>query len=157
MGKIIKITPRHIFIADDSKNIIKVPNDDFYDFEVNDYVEVYQDGEDYILTAIDTPPQETGTWKEFDRDDRRTRPTQVHQNIRVSYEQVGGRVVNQLIYVLIAFFLGAIGGQKFYSGRIAAGVLSILFCWTYIPTIIAIVDIVKALTQRADENGNIVV
>jgi TM2 domain-containing membrane protein YozV len=38
---------------------------------------------------------------------------------------------------LLAFFLGGIGVHKFYLGRGGMGVLYLLFCWTFIPAIIA--------------------
>ena len=41
---------------------------------------------------------------------------------------------------LLAFFLGCFGGQHFYLGRTVLGVLCILFFWTWIPTIIGVVE-----------------
>lgn len=41
---------------------------------------------------------------------------------------------------LFALFLGGIGIHKFYLGRVAAGVLYILFCWTLIPSFIAFIE-----------------
>lgn len=42
--------------------------------------------------------------------------------------------------VLLVVLTGAFGGQKFYIGQKLAGVLSILFCWTFIPFLISIFD-----------------
>lgn len=42
--------------------------------------------------------------------------------------------------VLLAFFLGAFGAHRFYLGQIGLGVTYLLFCWTFIPAIIAIID-----------------
>ena len=42
--------------------------------------------------------------------------------------------------VLLAFFFGGIGLHKFYLGRVAAGLLYMLFFWTLIPAIIAFVE-----------------
>jgi TM2 domain-containing membrane protein YozV len=41
---------------------------------------------------------------------------------------------------LFALLLGGIGAHKFYLGRVAAGVLYILFCWTLIPAFIAFIE-----------------
>lgn len=41
---------------------------------------------------------------------------------------------------LFALLLGGIGVHKFYLGRVAAGVLYILFCWTLIPGLIAFIE-----------------
>lgn len=42
--------------------------------------------------------------------------------------------------VLLALFLGGLGIHKFWIGSPGVGVLYLLFCWTFIPAIIAIID-----------------
>jgi TM2 domain-containing membrane protein YozV len=39
--------------------------------------------------------------------------------------------------VLLAFLLGGIGAHHFYLGNIPAGIAYIVFCWTFIPMILA--------------------
>lgn len=63
--------------------------------------------------------------------------------------------MNKVAYCLLAIFLGGIGIQLFYSGRIGAGIASILFCWTFIPMIVGVVQFFIALFKQADENGMI--
>ena len=41
---------------------------------------------------------------------------------------------------LLAFFLGSFGAHRFYMGDIGLGVLYVLFCWTGIPHLIALVE-----------------
>lgn len=41
---------------------------------------------------------------------------------------------------VLALLLGGIGIHKFYLGRAGQGILYILFCWTFIPAIIALVE-----------------
>jgi TM2 domain-containing membrane protein YozV len=53
--------------------------------------------------------------------------------------------------ILFALFLGGIGGHKFYMGSIGWGVLYLLFCWTYIPLILAIIETVRYVTMTDDE------
>lgn len=43
---------------------------------------------------------------------------------------------------ILALLFGGIGIHRFYLGQTAKGVFSIIFCWTYIPMIIGIVDFV---------------
>lgn len=51
--------------------------------------------------------------------------------------------------LLTTFFLGGIGGHKFYIGKIWPGVFYLLFCWTGIPGIIAFVEfIIYAVTDE---------
>jgi TM2 domain-containing membrane protein YozV len=55
--------------------------------------------------------------------------------------------------LLITFFLGGIGGHKFYTGRWVQGVLYFLFFWTLIPSIVALIEfIVYASTDSARLN-----
>jgi TM2 domain-containing membrane protein YozV len=42
--------------------------------------------------------------------------------------------------ILLAFFLGSFGAHRFYMGEIGMGFLYILFCWSFIPHIIALVE-----------------
>jgi len=42
--------------------------------------------------------------------------------------------------LLLALFLGGVGGHKFYMGETGLGIVYLLFCWTYIPAIIAFIE-----------------
>ena len=52
---------------------------------------------------------------------------------------------------VLAFLLGGFGIHKFYLGKIAAGVLYLLFCWTFIPAIIAFIEFIIYLTMSDEE------
>ena len=47
------------------------------------------------------------------------------------------------IGVLIALTFGFFGFQKFYLGNVKAGVLSIMFSWTFFPFLIALLDAIQ--------------
>ena len=50
--------------------------------------------------------------------------------------------------IILALLLGNIGGHKFYLDRSGQGILYLLFCWTFIPALIALVEaIVYATTS----------
>ena len=49
--------------------------------------------------------------------------------------------------VLLAFFGGGIVLHKYYLGRVAAGILYMLFFWTFIPAIIAFVEFIVYLSM----------
>jgi TM2 domain-containing membrane protein YozV len=58
---------------------------------------------------------------------------------------------------LLALFLGGLGIHKFYLGRGGWGVLYLLFCWTFIPAIVAFFEAIILLTMsddRFDEKYN---
>lgn len=69
----------------------------------------------------------------------------------------GTIAVNKVIYCLLCFFLGGIGGHKFYCRRTGAGICYLLFCWTGIPAVIALIELIVALFKKSDANGMILV
>ncbi len=54
---------------------------------------------------------------------------------------------NQLAAALLAIFLGAIGVHKFYLGQIGWGIVYLLFCWTFIPSVVGLIEGVLLLTM----------
>lgn len=52
---------------------------------------------------------------------------------------------------IFALVLGTAGIQKFYLGHTAAGVLCLLFFWTFVPTLLGIVEGVLFLTMSDEE------
>lgn len=50
----------------------------------------------------------------------------------------GGK--NRGLAAVLALFLGGIGVHKFYLGQIGLGVIYLLFCWTFIPAIVALIE-----------------
>ncbi len=46
-------------------------------------------------------------------------------------------VKSKIVAGLLALFLGGIGIHKFYLGKVGSGILCILFCWTFIPSVVA--------------------
>lgn len=47
--------------------------------------------------------------------------------------------------VILALFLGDIGIHKFYLGQAGQGIIYLLLCWTFIPVILSIIDIIHYL------------
>lgn len=58
--------------------------------------------------------------------------------------------VSKTALLLITFFLGGIGGHKFYLGKYWQGALYLLFFWTYIPSIAALVEFVIYACTSSD-------
>lgn len=58
-------------------------------------------------------------------------------------DKFGKKHRNLSLTKFLSFFLGGVGFQKFYLGEIGKGILSILFCWTFIPVLIGWIDFVK--------------
>lgn len=44
------------------------------------------------------------------------------------------------VAIVLALLLGGLGFHKFYLGRVGMGILYLIFCWTFIPGIIAFIE-----------------
>jgi len=58
---------------------------------------------------------------------------------------------NKIVAFLLAWFLGRIGVHKFYLGQTGWGILYLLFCFTFIPSIAAFVEGIVYLTMSDAE------
>ena len=59
--------------------------------------------------------------------------------------------VNKVALLLLTFFLGGVGGHKFYLRKYLQGLLYLLFCWSGIPALIALFEfIIYACKSEAD-------
>lgn len=66
---------------------------------------------------------------------------------------------NRGVAIVVCFFLGGLGIHKFYLGQNLAGIVYLLFCWTFIPGLIAFVEFFMLLFMSDREfdakfNGN---
>lgn len=57
----------------------------------------------------------------------------------------GSGILNRWIAIILALFTGSLGIQWFYLRRPVYGVLSILFFWTFIPSLVALIQIILLL------------
>lgn len=145
MAKILELSTDKTKIRLDDGSIIEVDTDSL-DFipTVGDEVDVFMSYEEIIVNL----PDDQSTDKNFN-----------HSNYTDEYieDYYYGRRVHKIAYILLALFLGSFGGHKFYSGQIVRGFLYILFSWTFIPTLLAIIAIIQALLKSPDEFGYIYV
>lgn len=49
---------------------------------------------------------------------------------------------NRTVAMVLAFFLGGLGAHHFYLGNSVRGVLYLLFFWTFVPAILALIDFI---------------
>ncbi|HNY30073.1 MAG TPA: TM2 domain-containing protein [Fibrobacteria bacterium] len=59
--------------------------------------------------------------------------------------------VDKTALVLITLFLGGVGGHKFFLRKYFQGLLYALFCWTLIPGLISLVELVVYLSKSQSE------
>lgn len=49
-------------------------------------------------------------------------------------------VHNKYVAAILAILLGGFGAHKFYLGQIGTGIIYLLFCWTFIPALIGLIE-----------------
>jgi len=54
---------------------------------------------------------------------------------------------DKTIAIILCLVFGAFGIHKFYLGRIKAGVLYLLFSWSFIPLLLALFDLISLLSH----------
>lgn len=65
--------------------------------------------------------------------------------------------VSKGVYIGLCLILGGIGAHKFYAGKWFQGLLYLAFCWSGIPVVIALIDLLVAMFKRPDVDGQITV
>ena len=64
-------------------------------------------------------------------------------------------MVSKGAYIALCLFLGGLGIHKFYAGKWFTGLLYVAFCWTWIPVVLALFDLLGAMFKRSDQYGQI--
>lgn len=62
-----------------------------------------------------------------------------------SHEAPNGK--SRIAAALLAIFLGNFGIHRFYLGQVGLGFLYLVFCWTFIPAIVAFIDFILLLVM----------
>ncbi|XTZ38308.1 NINE protein [Salmonella enterica] len=65
-------------------------------------------------------------------------------------QNIGGSK-SKITAALLAFFLGGFGAHKFYLGKIGQGILYLIFCWTFIPALIAFIEFIIYLCTSDED------
>jgi TM2 domain-containing membrane protein YozV len=58
---------------------------------------------------------------------------------------------NRVAAGVLALLLGGVGVHKFYLGAWGWGLVYLLFCWTWIPTIVAFIEGIRYLILSEEE------
>ena len=150
MAKVIRINGDIISIGTNDGGIKEVRASDInFVPVVGDEVEIFESENELIVTKKESINNNSNGGININVSNQNgAQPTYIANNTKA---------VNKIVYCLLAFFLGGIGIHKFYAGKIGTGILFIIFCWTFIPGIIAFIDFIIGLCKKADANGNILV
>lgn len=76
---------------------------------------------------------------------------ELHESARVCPKcgatQPGTGQKSRVAAAIMALLLGGVGIHKFYLGRVGWGVVYLIFCWTFIPALVAFVEGIIYLTM----------
>lgn len=73
------------------------------------------------------------------------------QQVYVSGINPSWPIKSKIAAGLLALFLGGLGIHKFYLGQVGMGILYLLFCWTFIPSLVGFIEGIIYLCSN-DEN-----
>lgn len=154
MPKIVQIKDDIAMIGMDDGSLKEVRSSDLgFEACVGDLVDVFENDNSVVVTKqerIQPATAQNGGININVSNENNANPAPVYVANRK-------KVVNKVAYCLLALFLGGLGVHKFYSGRIGLGIVYILFCWTFIPLFISLIECIIALFKTADVNGNILI
>lgn len=173
MNKIIRIDEDVISIGTDEGSIREVRREDCSNFEpcVGDVVEIFNTETIVIVTKKEPEkeqPKETVAGQSITgipaggininlSNTQNAQPQYCEPPVYIAPEPIGTHVVNKVTYIVLALTLGGLGVHKFYAGYTGRGILYLVFVWTYIPSIIALIEGIMACSKPADSNGRILV
>lgn len=155
MKKIVDIRDGIVYVGGEDGSLQEVRREDcLFEPAIGDTVNIFSNDTKTVVSKVDIP-QSTDTTND------KIHIHIVNENGATAYQDPallrGGRVVNKVIYCVLAFFLGGLGIHKFYARKIGLGILYFIFCWTFIPGFIALIEFIIALCKPSDSQGNIVV
>lgn len=151
MAKVLKIAGDKAVVGmeDNSTKTFDLSNFN-YNPLIGDEVEVYGFDENAIISK-----KEATTATVQGQGNNGSGSQNVYVNVQQTAPVSNGKKVSKVAYLLFCFFLGGIGAHEFYAGHIGRGVAMLLFCWTGIPSIIALVQFFITLFKSSDPNGQI--
>ncbi|XWX04143.1 TM2 domain-containing protein [Aggregatilineales bacterium SYSU G02658] len=80
-------------------------------------------------------------WSQVQKSHSSISPSQIHTHI-YTIQQPAVPSRSKTTAAIIALFLGGLGAHHFYLGKVGEGTLYLLFCWTGIPLILSLIDLV---------------
>lgn len=66
----------------------------------------------------------------------------------INFGELAPNGKSRITAALLALFLGGLGIHKFYLGQSGVGIIYLLFCWTFIPALLALIDFIVLLTMN---------
>jgi len=152
MAVIIEINDGSVLIGTDDGGLREVMRSDLnFSPEVGDEVTLYENEDRVrVVKARQAEPQN-------DEKDVNISVSMFKSQIAPVIYDDGLVAVNKVLYCVLCICLGGLGVHKFYAGRIGTGLLYLIFSWTFIPLILAVLEFCNTLSKPSDADGMIFV
>lgn len=160
MNKILEINEDVVSIGLSNGSLIEVRKIDLnFEPRIGDYVEVFQNEAKTTVILSDLKEKINSSQNQQEGNGVNIHINNDHSNnLGANHANIAsGKVVSKVTYVVLAMLLGGFGGHKFYAGKIGLGIVYLIFCWTYIPSIIGFIEGIIGLTKESDPSGKIIV
>ena len=131
MAEILEINNDNVKVGTDDENITTVPIGSvrFANPQIGQEVKIYKDENGLILKNVNSNQSVVAN-----NDDRRK--------------------INKIVYILITFFLGALGVHRFMRGQVGLGILMLLIGWWATFGIWPLVDFIISLVKLSAYKGD---
>lgn len=154
MEKVIDIRDNLAFISQEDGSFIKVDIDSLnFTPKIGDKIKIYKTEDEWIYEKVGEGTYGFGNNHERSHfhTDEPVNHYHYYDQSPVYYPQ--NHRVNKIIYLLCIVFLGGFGVHRLYAGYKSSFFIRLLFCWTWIPSFIAIFDFIFGLFKETDSEG----
>lgn len=122
-----------------------------YSVQKNEGVITTESGERFAFTGSewkgDTQPSR-GMWVDFES--QQGQAVGIYRAISAgASSQTGGKKKSTI--TLLSLFLGGLGAHKFYMGSWGWGIVYLLTCWLWIPSLVALVEGIRCILMTDEE------
>jgi len=72
---------------------------------------------------------------------------------RMMFQSEMGKIrKNKTTAFLLTLFLGGVGAHQYYMGKVGLGVVYTIFCWTFVPGVVALIELFFIMRRVSDYN-----
>lgn len=161
MAKIIAFSEKTVQIGTSAGELLEIPRSNclFADPVIGEKVELFRFRERLMVAR---PPAMKGTFSGIPTAPQVTEQKYGYETDNLPpassvWRNPNPKRVSKVAYVVLALLLGSVGAHKFYSGHISAALVYLIFFWTGVPAILALIDAVMGIVAPADKEGRILV
>lgn len=78
-------------------------------------------------------------------------PNFSQQSFQSQFSSQNAAGKNRLTAAILGLILGGLGAHHFYLGNTLKGVIYLVFCWSYIPALLGLIEGIMLLTQSDED------